>query len=295
MYSMLSKLLAAYPEIDHKVIGHSVLGQEIPVLIFGKGENHVSYNGSHHGNEWITSLVLLKFLRNYAKAYKEGGAIAGYDARQLYEQSTLHLIPMVNPDGVDIAKASLSHTAAHEYVTYLAANYPQTSFPTGWKANARGVDLNLQYPAGWEKAKEIKFAQGVTMPGPRDYVGDQPVSQPESRALYAYTLENDFRLTLSYHSQGEVIYWKYLDHLPLNSYEIGKILAEKSGYLLEETPYVSGHAGYKDWFIKHFNRPGYTIEVGAGESPLPLSQFDKIYQDNIGILTYCLLATAPSA
>lgn len=42
--------------------------------------------------------------------------------------------------------------------------------------------------------------------------------------------------------------------------------------------------GYKDWFIQIYNRPGYTIEAGLGENPLPISQFDKIYKDNIGIL-----------
>ena len=39
-----------------------------------------------------------------------------------------------------------------------------------------------------------------------------------------------------------------------------------------------------DWFIQDYNRPGYTIESGIGENPLPISQFDEIYQDNIGIL-----------
>lgn len=53
---------------------------------------------------------------------------------------------------------------------------------------------------------------------------------------------------------------------------------------MEITPPESASAGYKDWFIKQYNRPGYTIEAGLGVNPLPLSQFDKIYRDNIGIL-----------
>ena len=32
-----------------------------------------------------------------------------------------------------------------------------------------------------------------------------------------------------------------------------------------------GFAGYKDWFIQYYDRPGYTIEVGLGQSPLPLT------------------------
>ncbi len=68
------------------------------------------------------------------------------------------------------------------------------------------------------------------------------------------------------------------------SLEIGEQLANSSGYSLEETPYNSSFAGYKDWFIQNYNRPGYTIEVGLGENPLPISQFNEIYNDNIRIL-----------
>lgn len=89
---------------------------------------------------------------------------------------------------------------------------------------------------------------------------------------------------LAYHTQGEVIYWQFQNYNPPNSFEIGTRLAEVNGYTLEETPYNSSFAGYKDWFIQSFNRPGYTIEAGLGENPLPISQFDKIYADNIGIL-----------
>lgn len=110
------------------------------------------------------------------------------------------------------------------------------------------------------------------------------MSTPEAKAIYDFTLLHDFRLILAYHSQGEVIYWKFQDFLPPNSEYIGKKLANASRYLLDFTPPESSWAGYKDWFIKYYNRPGYTIEVGLGENPLPISQFDKIYKDNLGIL-----------
>ena len=288
----LRGLMARYPAIRQKTIGHSVSGREIPVLIFGKGSHHVSYNAAHHANEWITTPILLKFLEEYAQAQAEGGQIANLEAALLFSATTLHLIPMVCPDGVDIATGALDRGPDYEYAMLLAENYPHIPFPQGFKANLRGVDLNLQYLAGWEQAQKIKFSQGFTRPGPRDYVGKAPLSEPESRALYDYTLQNDFSLTLSYHSQGEIIYWRYLDLLPPSSSEIGKIFARLSGYSLEETPYASGHAGYKDWFILHHNRPGCTIEVGLGESPLPLAQFDKIYADNREMLAVALVITA---
>ena len=62
------------------------------------------------------------------------------------------------------------------------------------------------------------------------------------------------------------------------------INAAASGYTLEATPYESAFAGYKDWFIQNFRRPGYTIEAGRGENPLPISQFREIYSDCLPIL-----------
>jgi g-D-glutamyl-meso-diaminopimelate peptidase len=171
-------------------------------------------------------------------------------------------------------------------------NGSQAGFPDDWKANIRGVDLNLQYPAGWDEARRIKFSQGYTKPGPRDYVGSAPLTEPESRAVYDYSLRSPFNLTLSYHTQGQVIYWKYDGFDPPHSKAIGRRLAALSGYTLELTPEESAYAGYKDWFIQQFDRPGYTVEAGKGVSPLPLSRFDEIWRANEPLLAYAMLATA---
>ena len=121
-------------------------------------------------------------------------------------------------------------------------------------------------------------------------MGTAPLTEPESRAVYEFTLDNSFALTLSYHTQGKVIYWKYNGFEPAGSREIGEEMAARSGYSLELTPPESAYAGYKDWFIQEFNRPGYTVEVGLGTAPLPLRQFPEIYRDNEPLLTYALTA-----
>jgi g-D-glutamyl-meso-diaminopimelate peptidase len=110
--------------------------------------------------------------------------------------------------------------------------------------------------------------------------------------MYDLTLSVDPSLTLAYHTQGAVIYWKYLDLEPKNSRRIAETFAAVSGYAVEDTPFASGFAGYKDWFIRQYDRPGYTIECGRGENPLPISDFDRIYAENIGILTLGAAVTA---
>ena len=154
-----------------------------------------------------------------------------------------------------------------------------------WKLiKPTGVDLNLQFPAGWENARDIKYSQGFTSPAPRDFVGFGPLTEPEALAIYDFTLMHDFRLVIAFHTQGQEIYWQFQNYNPPQSFEIGTELANVSGYRLAETPYNSSFAGFKDWFIQNYNRPGYTIEAGIGVNPLPISQFDEIYQDNLGIL-----------
>lgn len=171
----------------------------------------------------------------------------------------------------------------------ISESFPNIPFPSGWKANANGVDLNLQFPAGWQEARRIKFEQGYTKLAPQNFVGEGPLTQSEALAIYNFTLKNNFELTISYHTQGEEIYWNFQNINPPQGYEIGRIFARVSGYDLTDVPYNSSFAGYKDWFIQNYKRPGYTIEAGIGENPLPISQFDEIYNDNIGILVLGML------
>lgn len=282
--NLISEGLAArYPFLNRFSYGRSVMGRSLNGIQIGNGKNQLMVNASHHANEWITTPLLLRFTENYAKAISKDGKIGAYDAKKLFDKTALTVLPLVNPDGVDLVTGAIPDTSP-VYESAEGLNYPRLPFPSGWKANISGTDLNLNYPAGWEIAKKIKYEQGFTSPAPRDFVGDYPLSAPESRAVYNLTLRNSFLLTLSYHTQGKTIYWKYADYLPEYSEEIARFFSEQSGYSYEETPFASGNAGYKDWFIKKYNRPGYTIEAGAGINPLPLSQFDEIYKDNLGIL-----------
>ena len=283
-------LTARYPFLTQRTLVKTRFGRPVTLLRLGSGQRSVLYNASHHANEWITTPVLLKFMEDYAAAVAAGGTIFGQDAAALFRRTQLYCVPMVNPDGVDLVTgAILRGSEAFEEAEAIAARYPAIPFPDGWKANLSGVDLNLNYPAGWEQARELKYALGFTGPAPRDFVGRAPLDQPESAAMARLTRTVDPRLTLSYHTQGEVIYWKYLDLEPVGARHIGEQFARLSGYLLEDTPYASGFAGYKDWFILTFDRPGYTIEAGLGQNPLPITQFDEIYRRNLGILVTGLL------
>ncbi len=278
-------LSVRYPFLQVSVIGKSVMGKDIYCIKQGRGVREIGYNAAHHANEWITVPVLLKFVEEYAFAYANDKAIDTKSAKQLYERTTLYTVPLVNPDGIDLATGSLQSGDYYDRARNISEHYPNIRFPQGWKANISGTDLNLNYPAEWERAMELKYAQGFVSPAPRDFVGTAPLSAPESRTMFDFTQSHSFKLILAYHTQGEIIYWKFMDYDPPRALEIGEEMSRVSGYPLEITPEFSSYAGYKDWFIQAYNLPGYTIEAGKGVNPLPISQFDKIYRDNIGILT----------
>ena len=227
----------------------------------------------------------MKFIEDYSTSYINNSSLFGYNIRNLFNSVSIFIMPMVNPDGVNLVTQSLpTNSIAYNRALDISNNYPNIPFPSGWKANIRGVDLNLQFPAGWEQAKQIKFNQGFTSPAPRDFVGYGPLTEPESLAIYNFTLSHNFSLVIAYHSQGQEIYWNFQNINPPSGLEIANQFASASGYSVENVPYNSSFAGYKDWFIQNYNRPGYTIEAGLGQNPLPISQFDEIYQDNLGIL-----------
>ena len=292
----IQALVRAYPFCRTEVIAETAFGRNVRTLVIGNGPRKVIYSAAHHANEWITTPVILKFVEELAAAIRNGGQIYGVDGKRIADTATIYTVPMVDPDGVDLVTGAIREgERQYQFARRLAESYPGIPFPDGWKANLLGVDLNLQYPAGWLMAREIKFSQGFNRPGPRDYVGRAPLDQRETRALAGYTEYIDPALVLAYHAQGKEIYWQFNDIQVPGARELGELFAQVSGYRLAQPQEESGYAGYKDWFIKTFRRPGYTIEVGSGVNPLPLSQFDEIYRDNLGILVLAALGLESGA
>ncbi|MBR5868690.1 MAG: peptidoglycan-binding protein [Clostridia bacterium] len=279
-------LAARYPYVEKGEYGRSVQGKPLYTLSVGTGARRVHIGAAIHANEWITSLLVLKFLEEYAMALACDGEFAGVRARTLFRECRLVTSPLENPDGVDLVTGAIRQGREFQMARRIAASYPAIPFPSGWKANIQGIDLNLQFPAGWERARAIKYAQGFRSPAPRDFVGNSPLEAPEARSLAELTRREEFARIMACHTQGSVIYWQYGDCEPEGARRIGEGISKITGYPLEPTPAASANAGYKDWFIGTWCRPGYTMEVGLGQSPLPLSDFSEIYRVNKPAMAY---------
>ncbi|HHV65052.1 MAG TPA: peptidase M14 [Peptococcaceae bacterium] len=271
MLNDLEKLKSAYPEMEIINIGKSVLGRSIPAIRLGYGRKQIHYNGSFHANEWITTLLLMVFIEKCLEADNLSQPLGGVNIKEALKNISLWIVPMVNPDGVDLVQNGFLADNNPYYRLVLQANKGSTNF-RNWKANIRGVDLNDQFPANWKREYKRRETKG---PAPLNYPGPFPLSEPEAKAMAGFTEEHDFQMVIAFHAQGEEIYWGYEKLEPPESQAIVRKFQKKSGY--RAIRYVISDAGYKDWFIYKWRRPGFTVECGLGQNPLPLSQFWSIW------------------
>ncbi len=262
-----------YKGLSVATSGKSVMGKELFTLCIGDGKRNIIYVGGTHGLEWITTLVLLKFLEELSKKSEENGKISGYDASGILKNIRLTVIPALNPDGIDIAIKGIS--ACEDYKEKI---YDISKFDfSGWSANVNGVDLNHNFNADWYTLRDFEAKNGIVKPSPRRFGGCYPESEPETRAVVKLLRNVSFSRLYSFHSQGEEIFYEYKNNTPENSLYIAKALSGVSGYTLvkNEGHYSSG--GLKDWFIEEFKKPAFTIEMGLGQNPLPIEDFKDIY------------------
>jgi len=239
-----------------------VLGRDIFGVLLGTGPERVLYAAAFHAQEWITSLLLLRFCEDLCETQTN------------LNRRSLMFVPQMNPDGVEIAlhgpKAAGPYTEA---VATLGGDRPGL-----WQANARGVDLNHNYDAGRAALARRERAAGIIGPAPRRWRGPAAHSEPETRALVSLCNRSHFRHVVAMHTQGEEIYWEYGPNTPPWAKKMAEDMAAVSGYVVAKPEIMASHGGFKDWFIETTEHPGFTVEFGKGVNPLPLADFENIYE-----------------
>jgi g-D-glutamyl-meso-diaminopimelate peptidase len=276
--TLLRVLLRAekrFRELSVLRIGKSILGRPIPCAVFGEGAEPILYVGAHHGMEHITAGLLLRFLSEILTAAARDETVEGVRAAYLLRTRRYYVVPMLNPDGVELAMHGASPSSPL-YGRQLRMNGGSGDF-SHWQANARGVDLNHNYDAGFSAYKRIEQELGIEGGGPTRYSGEYPESEPETAALAGLVRTVMPRLILTLHTQGEEIYYTSGGYSLPRQRSVARAMARLSGYRAAEPEGPAAYGGLTDWAIAALGIPSYTIECGKGENPLPYSSLSDIY------------------
>lgn len=247
-----------------------------------RARRHVLVHGGIHGREYLNCAVLMRLLEEYL-------------ASGMLRDICVHVLPMVNPDGCTISQSGMEEIKRPHLRSFLKTCWeeekqramaagrklPEASrYFSRWKANARGVDMNRNFDAGWETYG------GPQNPGPEGYKGEAPGSEPETRAILELQKRQAFACCIAYHSSGRLIYWDYGSGKALQKQErrLAKSLGKALGYPLHSTVADgTDQAGCSDYFVRACGIPAVTIETGSSDCPLPSWEFEKIFQENRGL------------
>lgn len=279
MHGLVSALRGRYAALRLMVVGRSLLGREIPALVLGEGaDTRVLMAAAFHGQEWLTTLCALRLCEEMCSHLRAELPLCGVSLTRALQGRQVWFVPMCNPDGVEIAR--YGSVAAGAFAATAARMGADT--PGVWRGNARGVDINSNFNAGWEEMQALAQKSGKNC-------GESPESEPETRAMADLCRRVSFRHAVALHTQGEEIYWRYGEHTPPQSRLMAQVLSSVSGYVVADPSESAAHGGFKDWFIDYFARPAFTLELGLGKNPLPIREFECIYQKAREMLLLSLL------
>ncbi len=255
------ELMCKHKNVRKFVIGRSELCRNITAYSVGK-MGGVLLCGAFHGMERLTAQILYHFINDVCDRVEQDD-----DFAKVLSKSGLVVVPMINPDGVEIS-VSGAYTARKrsEFVSDILL---KTGVPhTKWQANSRGVDINHNFDADFAKVKENERKMGIKTPAPTRYGGKYPESEKETKAIADLCRNYYFELSCALHTQGREIYYDFSEYTPQMSLSLAWEMSKLSGYAVSQPVGIAVGGGFKDWFIQHFHRPAFTIEVGLGENPL---------------------------
>ena len=289
--SQLQKQAGSALRVD--VLGKTVDGNQLYDLRVGNPEakHHLLVFGGIHAREYITVQLVMRQTVELLAAQQKNGSFRDAAIRDLLADTEIHLIPMANPDGVSISQLGMDgiHTeAVRETVRNIAAKDGKqltAGYLQQWKSNANGVDLNRNFDALWES-----YNDHLGHASADHYKGTTPECEIESKALADLTRQVKFDATLSYHTQGEVIYWNFGQEGALRdmTLALAKRTAELTGYRVDGNFQALDTAGYKDWAISKMGIPSLTIEAGHGGNPVDPAQMESIWRENKDVVPMTL-------
>lgn len=278
MLNDASRLAKMYPDlIKTSSIGKSVEGRDLLLIEFGRGNNRIFVCGTHHAREYIATTYLMHAIDRYAYAYRTGAMWGNYNPRTILDNVTFCIVPMVNPDGVNLVQNGLQSTPHAEELSNMGIFDGKKYGYRSWKANIHGVDVNWNYDKDWSVDRN-KNERGST-----GFNGDYAGSEPETVAVSNYVDTYEFDAYLSFHTQGQIYYWAVSDEYPS---DVCKAIGKDTGFAgyRESCDGVGG--SFFDYVFRKYKKPTVTVELCpyVGNYPYPDYDFNRIWNPAKNVL-----------
>ena len=285
----LNSLKATYPKMQMDVLGNTIDGRQLYHVVVGNpsAPHKILVHGGIHAREYISSQLVMREIVALLEMQQNNLLYHGQSVATLLQNTCIHFVPMVNPDGITLVQGgvdALNTQAAKTMVMSMAAQDQVTDLATylrKWKNNINGVNLNRNFDAFWQEA-----TPKVDHPSNMFYKGTGPESEVESKALANLCRQLRPDYTISYHTQGRVIYWYFGEtgNYKAKGQHLANVVHQNTGYTISNTWSQTDAAGFKDWAVQKLDIPSVTIELGRGTSPVDESQITQMWTENDGIL-----------
>lgn len=258
----LKEVCKTYPKWLHIfTAGKSHDGRNIYEVRLGTHRNCIICSAGIHGREWVNPVILLHLIEEYAEAAEGMSGIEGYHFPELLKHVSFCFVPMVNPDGYVIATEGFEKI--QNTCLRYAAKIQGLSF-SHWKSNARGMDINRNFPGkSWYGGN-----------------GSWPSSELETKTLIQIFCSHPQSLGfLDFHSRGRILYY-YRKGMGISyNRKAGKLagkLSEVCGYRpgrpTEE--FLTGKDGGNSvhYYAENFRRPAITVETVDEKEGFPIRE-----------------------
>lgn len=256
--------LKDYNNVDNFVLGKSSLGKEVMCFHIGDySNNQIIVEGGIHAREYISTLLLIEQIKYLSAKTIKGG---------------IYFVPLVNPDGVELVLDGLKNIKDTKLKQFLLNVNNQKEDFSLWKANIKGVDLNVNFDALWGKGvKNVRYISA------ENFIGFYPNSEVEVQNLIKLLNKVNPIGTLSFHSKGEVIYYGFetLENWQIiRDYMICEKLCKLNGYISIKTEKSTG--GFSDYVSQKLGVPAFTVELGNNKlkHPIGLDSLNEIFNKN---------------
>jgi predicted deacylase len=236
-------LLAKQAGLRVSVAGASIQDRPIRRFDLGvPGGPAVLLTGLMHGVELVGSMALLDFVRG----------VVSEPRSELLRHARLVVLPIMNPDGLHANSSRL--TAGRRAYK---------------RCNARGVDLNRNFPRQREEFPLNPLGGSRWRLSPH-YVGPHPLSEPETRALRDVVHEIRPRVSVAFHSFGDLLLYPWgftaRPNPRRSRYErAGRAfvaaLPRATYRVMQATEWYSTVGDMDDWLDAEYGTLAFTVEV----------------------------------